>query len=227
MDLYVDIETIPGQSPELKQRIQETIKPPGTIKKPESIERWYEENLEAETDKAWRKTSLNGTVGEISCIGWAINDEPARVIGRTLEEPENILLVDFFLQLRQALMQPHSTTLIKPTWIGHFITGFDLRFIWQRCIINRVIPTVRIPYNAKPWDTTVYDTKVEWTGQTSYSGYGSQDAICKALGFAGKGDIDGSKVWDYIKAGRYAEVENYCIEDVEDNRRMHKAMTFR
>ena len=226
MNLYLDIETVPGQDATLLSDIAATIKAPGNYKKTESINKWLDENREIEAEKVWRKTALDGTVGEIICLAWAIDDNPVCSLGRSLQQPESVLLQDFMREIEQALERPHTDVLAKPTWIGHYITGFDLRFIWQRCVINNIKPTIAIPYKAKPWGDNVFDTKVEWTGLTSHSGYGSQDAISRALGMAGKGDIDGSKVWDYIKVGRYTEVEHYCRDDVETVRRMHQRMTF-
>ena len=47
MKIYLDIETIPGQSPELKTEIAATIKPPGSMKKAETIARWEAEEKPA------------------------------------------------------------------------------------------------------------------------------------------------------------------------------------
>ena len=111
------------------------------------------------------------------------------------------------------------------TWIGHYITGFDLRFLWQRCVINELPPGFHIPKDAKPWDARVFDTKIEWSGMQS-TGTGTLGAVCKSMGYDGKGDIDGSKVWDYVKEGRIQEVADYCKDDVEKVRILHKRMTF-
>ncbi len=50
--------------------------------------------------------------------------------------------------------------------------------------------------------------------------------ICKALGIDGKGDIDGSKVWDYVQAGRIAEVAEYCKGDISRTLAMYKRFNF-
>jgi len=109
-------------------------------------------------------------------------------------------------------------------WVGHYITGFDLRFIWQRCVLNRLKPVPRIPYDAKPWSDSVFDTCIEWKGNGKSSG--SLNALCKAFGLEGKGDIDGSKVYDEYLAGHYQNIIDYCKDDVHKVRELHKCMTF-
>ena len=44
--------------------------------------------------------------------------------------------------------------------------------------------------------------------------------------WAGVGNIDGSKVWDYVRTGRIADVVEYCKGDVERVRAIHRRMTF-
>ena len=65
---------------------------------------------------------------------------------------------------------------------------------------------------------------IEWAGP---NGRIKQDTLCKTLGIEGKpGDIDGSKVWDFIKAGDGARVVEYNIDDVEKCRRVYDRLTF-
>ena len=52
------------------------------------------------------------------------------------------------------------------------------------------------------------------------------DALCKALGIEGKpDDIDGSKVWDFVKAGEHQKVCDYCADDVRKTREIYQRMT--
>src|SRR3546814_4351137 len=52
----------------------------------------------------------------------------------------------------------------RPVFIGHNITGFDLRFILQRAVILGVQPPLNIPFGARPWDESVFDTMTQWAG---------------------------------------------------------------
>ena len=47
MQLIFDIETIPSQHPDAKAQARASIKPPGTLKKPESIAAWWESEADA------------------------------------------------------------------------------------------------------------------------------------------------------------------------------------
>ena len=69
----------------------------------------------------------------------------------------------------------------------------------------------------------VFDTMVQWGGMKPG---GSLDKLCRALGMPGKNGFDGSMVWDAVKAGEFAKVQAYCVEDVEKVRAIHKRMTF-
>jgi predicted PolB exonuclease-like 3'-5' exonuclease len=51
--------------------------------------------------------------------------------------------------------------------------------------------------------------------------------LCLALSIpTPKGDLDGSKVWQYVQDGRHEEVAAYCRRDVEATRQVHRRMTF-
>lgn len=217
MILSIDIETIPSQAEGALQSIE--VSPPGNIKKPESIAKWHEEKGEAAKETEWRKTALNGTTGEIICIGFAVDDQEPIAIYRELEWSESELLSKFVDTIYEVYK---SNDLRPPVWVGHNITGFDLRFIWQRLVINNIRSKFHLPYDAKPWSDLVFDTMIEWSGKTS----GSLDKICKAFGYEGKGDIDGSKVWDYVKDGKIKEVAEYCKDDVRKTRDLYNRMTF-
>ena len=225
---YLDIETIPCQTPGYFEKCLASIKAPGNYSKPDTINKWMEENKFIEADKLHRKTSFDGALGEIISIAWAIDDNPVDVIYRDnlLIDDEKKLLVDFFDEISK-LTDDHGQRTTISTWIGHYLTGFDLRFLWQRCVINGIKPSVIIPYDAKPWDPRVFDTKLEWTGaSSSYSGIGKLGDMSQAFGFKGKGDLDGSKVYDYWIAGCIEEIAEYNKEDVEMCRRLYKKMNF-
>ena len=128
MEIHVDIETIPDQS---EGAMENTIvKVPANYKKQEVIDKYIIDNKE----KEWLKTSFNGQKGEIICIGSAINDNEPEVIGRKLGESEGEMLTSFIDMIEDAVRNSKTS----PVWVGHYITGFDLKFIWQRCVINKV-----------------------------------------------------------------------------------------
>jgi len=225
--LFLDIETIPGQASWVREEIARTIKHPGQMKKAETIAKWKIEQKPAAIDAAWEKTGLSGALGEIICISWALDDRPVKTVRRDLGGSEAVLLADFFKQLENDLLEGSNLSVHPsvPMWVGHNITGFDLRFLWQRCIVNKVKPRVEIPVSAKPWDSSVFDTITEWAGFKS-SGGGSLTAVCKALGIEDNDTIDGSQVWENVKAGNVDIVVSHCEMDVEKVRQVHKRLTF-
>lgn len=220
MNIYIDIETIPSQRDDVKGVIAEGISPPGNISKQETIDKWWDEKAPAAIDNKLRETALVGTFGEIICISWAIDDSQIWSCSRKQEESEGWLLKSFFEDLSASIGERQRPL----TWIGHNVSGFDLRFIWQRCVVNKIRPLVEIPYKSKPWDTDVFDTMVEWAGV--YGKDKGMSKVCMALGFEGKGDMDGSKVYDTWLAGEYDKIREYCEDDVKRTKLMYKAMMF-
>jgi len=218
MKIFIDIETIPAQPEnEVKAEIAKTIKAPASMKKPETIQDWhdgagkYKGVKDAAIEDAYRKTALEGACGEIiSCV---ISDsvnfyENSRDLG----ESEAFLLskifddVDSLIRLNK--LGPHAL----PYFIGHNVR-FDLKFLWQRAVINKIPPSFKIPFNGRH-GKDFYDTMEAWAG---FGQRISQDNLCKALGMEGKRDeVKGSNVWDYVKAGQVSKVAEYNKHDVQD-----------
>ena len=213
MNVFLDIETIP-QQPEHKAKklIAETI------------DAWhngegkYAGVKDAAIEDAYRKTAFDAAKGEIISIAWAVEDEDVEglVCHSDKGDDEEDLLVVFYAQLKDQLRDR------LPYFIGHYISKFDLKFIWQRSVILGVQPPFKLhPHGRHGSD--FYDTMYAWAG---YGGSISQDNLCKALHLPGKEGMDGSKVWDYIKEGRYAEVAEYNKSDVETVRAMYNKINF-
>ncbi len=219
MNIVIDIETIPSQNPQVKADFLANVKAPGQYKKPESIAEWMRDNAESEADQQWRKTSFDGGLGHICCIGWSVDDEPAQELHIQSVVDEFMLLTNFYYSLHDLF---NSRPNKRPVFIGHNLIDFDLRFIQQRSVILKVKPPIEIPFMAKTWDDSVFDTMKRWDAQNRTS----LDKLSKSLGFSGKGDIDGSMVADYFADGRINEIAEYCKSDVELTRDVYKRMTF-
>ena len=220
-NIYFDIDTLPSDDPAIIADIAAGIKPPGNLKKAETIEAWERDEKPGAVLEAVRKTALDGTFGRICCIGFAVNDDAADV--RYGDEAETITA--FFAWLIDAARISDYTERQSAIFIGHNILSFDLRFLWQRCVVNGIRPPAFIPFNAKPWDGKVFDTMTAWNPAREKSI--SLDKLCRALGVpSSKGDLDGSKVAEYWQAGKHQEVAAYCMADVEAVRQCHKRMVF-
>ncbi len=221
-NLYIDIETIPQNDPELIQEIADGIQAPANYKKASSIQLWNENNKPALVEKAVHGMGLDAGTGKIICMAFALGDGPIHSsILKDNGDAEGVMIECFFKLLSKAIIDIHTD--LNIIWTGHNITGFDLRFIWKRCIINGFRPPINIPYDVKPWSDRVYDTCWEWGQGKDKS---SMDFVCRALGIEGKDGMDGSKVWDAWKAGLTDDIREYCADDVRRVREIHKAMTF-
>ena len=222
MNVFFDIETIPSQLPGIREEFAAAVTAPATYKKPESIAEWLRENRDAEAEAAWLKTSFDGGVGQVVCIGWAIdNDEPQSLhVADLSASQEYALLVDFFA----AMQVRYSTHGTRPVLIGHNHVGFDLPFLLKRCYVHNVKPPMWWPRNPKPWAETVQDTMLMWDANQRHGG--SMDRICKLMGIPGKQGMTGADVWPAVQAGRIAEVADYCRDDVSRTRAMWRRMGF-
>jgi len=232
MNIYFDIETIPAQDPAaielIKADIEKqklSVKAPSNYKDQEKIDAYIKaeiEKLDAEFEATYRKTSFDGGLGEICCIGYAFDDAaPQSIYGDT--EIEN--LREFYAVLKENY-NPSSQQ--RPTFIGHNIVNFDLRFMFQRSVMLGVKPPMIIPFSAKPWDESIFDTMTAWAGHGNRV---ALDKLCKIFNIPLKGseigeEIDGSKVWDFYQAGRIADIATYCEGDVERTRQVYKRLTF-
>ncbi|OOF85618.1 ribonuclease H [Rodentibacter ratti] len=212
MKIYLDIETIPTQNTDLQSYVCENLKAPTNYKNEETIKKWLEENK----GEAVVKTALDGAFGEIVVLGVAINDEPPVLFYREDWQSADREM-DILQRFNDFLREKANKCNTVPQFIGHNITKFDDRFIFQRSVINGVKPY----YTATRQNT--YDTMTEWAG---YGGTVSLDKLCKVLGIEQKGDIDGSKVWQAVQDGRINEVAEYCSKDVERVRQVYKRMNF-
>jgi 3'-5' exonuclease len=216
--LYIDIETIPAQSDEARARIAATVKPPATMKKAETIAAWEANDRPAAVAEAIAKTSFNAAFGQICCIGLALNDGDVTSISWPIGANDEADMIRGFFHVSGEAIGNRF-----PTIVGHYIAGFDLRFIWQRCMVLGIRVPAWLPRDPKPWDPVVFDTMTAWAGARDTI---SMDNLCAALGLPGKGDIDGSMVAAMWERGEYDSIGAYCRADVERTREIHRKMQF-
>jgi len=216
--LYLDIETIPSER--ARERLCAGVKPPGSMKKADTIAKWEAEEKPEAIDKAFRGGSLDACFGEILVIGYAIDDGPVIMLAQGLPTEhvtEAALLGAFITAINNQFgNQPW-------TIVAHNGLGFDVPWIWRRCIANGLRPPSGWPApSTAGYKANVYDTSAEWAG---FRERVSLDSLCFALGLEGKGDVDGSQVYDMYARGEVAAIVDYCLSDVEKLRLVHKRMT--
>lgn len=110
-----------------------------------------------------------------------------------------------------------------PTLVSWNGSGFDLPVLHYRALVHGVTA-------ARYWDTGDDDRDFRYNNYLNryhyrhsdvmdiLSGYqarcyASLDQVARLLGQPGKMGIDGSKVWDYYRAGKIEEIRNYCETD--------------
>lgn len=223
MYIYADLETVPTEDADLIAEIAADITHPGNMSKPETIALWEKSVKPDLIAEAVKRTGLDGGLGKICCIGWALEmDDVQWACG----PDEREILMRFFASIEEANMRDRYMSIGGPTcWVGHNIHAFDLRFLWQRAVVQRIRPPRSIPFDAKPWGERIFDTMLKWNPE--YSKKISLARLSKALGVpSSKGDMDGSKVWEAYKAGEYERIGTYCGGDIAAVRSCHRRMIF-
>ena len=223
MNIFLDIETIPCQTPgygddlraelaaSAEQRKAE-CKAPANYKDAEKIEaylvearRKIDDDIDADAEKQYRATSLDGTFGEVFCVAWAIED--GRIEVSDLPGALNAL---------GAAYEPRDV----PCIIGHNVQ-WDIRFMWQQAKIKNIAAPRWWPIKAKPWEDAIFDTMTQWAGVGNRI---KLDKLCKAFGVKGKNGFDGSMVYDAWLDGRHDQIREYCADDVMRVRELYRRM---
>jgi len=212
--LFFDIETLPTTDKKVIERIGASIKPPGTIKKKESIDAWMAENYEQELKKEIHKTGLNGAYGSVACIAW---NDGFLTTSSFKNMSEHEVISDFYETIENTGID---------TFSGHNIAGFDLKFLKQRSMILGIKPPKNIlkAMNAKPWDDCIKDIMLMWDSDKNKMA--SLEMMCWWFGVKhGMPDMDGSMVAEtWYKDPQ--KVIDYCVCDVKAEREIYYKMMF-
>ncbi len=225
--LTLDIETLPTTDEAVIASLADSVKAPGTLKKPESIAAWMEENRESATAELVAKTSFDGLYGSIACICYQFDDSEVFSVDCVSSGNEKTMLEHFYSHVFDMVCTEYHGGVASQnlTVCGHNIAGFDLPFLKHRSIILGVKPPVAMlkAMNAKPWDTCIADTMLMWSSDSQKRA--SMDKLCKAFGFEGKGNFDGSMVAETWPVDPQ-KVIDYCKDDVRRTRAIYRRLTF-
>ena len=224
----IDIETI--AMPEFRDRAALKLKRsllPGKMSQ-EQQER-YLEDTEAEEERVFKLGSLSATSGRILSI--AVQIGPLPEIDSLLqnktehlfgidadgrEQPEPQSLAEFLTLMSGFDIETDEI-------VGHNILGFDLPFIFQRCLVNDIAeaPFVNLSEHSP---RGVYDTMVRWwLGARNRV---SLDDLAWVLGLQSSktDEVEGSRVFELYQAGRLAEIREYNLNDVRLTRKVYERM---
>ena len=191
----------------------------------------YLEDIAAEEERCYQLGSLNAHSGRILSI--AVQVGPAAGIdfhGVCPDKVEHVFGIDM-----QGNEQPETETLIgflhllegfdpeMDEIVGHNIIGFDLPFIFQRCLVNGI--PVRPFVNLGDFQVRgVFDTMHRWWLGAKRNV--SLDDIAWALGIESSktDDVEGSKVFDLYQAGKLHLIREYNLNDVRLTRKVYERM---
>lgn len=110
---------------------------------------------------------------------------------------------------------------LRPTLVTFNGNGFDLPVLRYRAMVNGIAASglTSRPY-FKRYDQAHVDLCDELASFQS-NAKASLDDLCKMMGLPGKPDgIDGSKVWEHVRAGRIQECADYGETDVVNTYRV-------
>jgi hypothetical protein len=191
----------------------------------------YLEDIAAEEERCYQLGALNATSGRVLSIAVHVGPIPGlEFAGLQQTEGEYVFGIDVdgeeqaertalseFMQLMKDFDCEYDEL------VGHNIIGFDLPFIFQRCLINdlRVRPFVNLgEFHVRG----VYDTMhAWWLGAKRFV---SLDDIAWALGIESSktSEVEGSKVFDLYQAGKLAAIREYNLNDVRLTRKIYERM---
>lgn len=205
--IFLDVETVPAQRADVVAWMAARALAKGI--EPDAA------------DKEYRASSLSPLLGELAVVALAIDDNEPITLVRDFTDPdgEAKLCAAVGAELGGLYDDGVLTQLVAHN------AAFDRTMLRTRCAVHGV----KLPYkvhgiHVKPWDgvwvCTMDLLRIDWKSHASL------DAACVAFGVPLlKGDIDGSKVWDAIVAGRIDDVAAYCADDVRRVRAVYKKIT--
>ena len=191
----------------------------------------YLDDIAAEEERSYALGSLSATSGRVLCIAVHVGpvaglefpeieqSEIEYVFGidaEGFEQGERKALFDF-LELMKTFDSETDEI------IGHNIIGFDLPFIFQRCLVQgiQVRPFVNLgEHNVRG----VFDTMHRWWLGARRTV--SLDDLAWALGIESSktSEVEGSKVFDLYQAGKLDLIRDYNLNDVRVTRKVYERM---
>lgn len=191
----------------------------------------YLEDIAAEEERVYQLGSLSATSGRVLSIAVQVGPVAGfETIGLTTSQSEYAFGIDQegneeeeakalkdFLNLMSDFDRECDVI------VGHNLIGFDLPFIFQRCLANNipVKPFVDLSdYHVQ----AVFDTmRAWWLGNRNRVGL---DEVAWALGIESSktADVEGSKVFDLYQVGKLAEIREYNLSDVRVTRKVYERM---
>ena len=191
----------------------------------------YLEDIAAEEERCYALGALSATTGRVLSIavhvgpipnlmfpglGPEVSEHAFGIDADGFEQPEKRALIDFLTLIKDFDCECDEL-------VGHNVIGFDLPFIFQRCLVHGIParPFVNLAeYNVRG----VFDTMHRWW--LGAKRHVSLDDIAWALGIESSktADVEGSKVFDLYQAGKLDQIREYNLNDVRVTRKIYERM---
>tara|TARA_R110002020_G_scaffold322296_1_gene538107 strand:+ start:4634 stop:5392 length:759 start_codon:yes stop_codon:yes gene_type:complete len=217
--IYIDIETLPAIWMNCTEKLGYCYaRRPKGMEDPERVAKWL--NSPA-AEEVWRRTALKPGYGVLYCLGmWRTGDDgPVVAIDENLHSlaghhdcsarPEIILD-----QLWAHWGWPDDDHPDRPILVGKGIKRFDLPFLLtearrvDRYLLAKELSKVQVIDLDDLWDPWGKSRLV------------SLDDMAAHVGADAK-QMSGAQVYDQWQAGRFREIEEYCLGDVRTTRQIH------
>jgi hypothetical protein len=191
----------------------------------------YLEDIAAEEERCYQLGSLSAASGRILSLAVHVGRVPGMefngleqnegefvfgIDAEGNEEDERHALIGFLNLLRN--FDPETDEIV-----GHNILGFDLPYIFQRCLINNI--PVRPFVDLSEFHVRgVFDTMHRWW--LGAKRHVSLDDIAWSLGIESSktAEAEGSKVFEMYQAGKLREIREYNLNDVRVTRKVYERM---
>ena len=191
----------------------------------------YLEDIAAEEERCYALGALSAVSGRVLSVavhvgpipglefpglGPSVSENVFGIDADGFEQPEKRALLDFL-----ALMKDFDCDCDE--LVGHNIIGFDLPFIFQRCLVHEIAarPFVNLAeYNVRG----VFDTMHRWW--LGAKRHVSLDDVAWALGIESSktAEVEGSKIFDLYQAGKLDQIREYNLNDVRVTRKIYERM---
>jgi hypothetical protein len=190
----------------------------------------YLEDIVIEEERCYQLGSLSATSGRILSLAVHAGPIAGIDVGVELPHSERVFGID-----AEGVEQDEKKSLLAflefmkdfdcetDELVGHNLIGFDLPFIFQRCLVHCI--------SAKPLvDLSefrvrgVFDTMHQWW--LGAKRFVSLDDVAWALGIESSktATAEGSKVFELYQAGKLAEIREYNLNDVRVTRQVYERM---
>jgi len=191
----------------------------------------YLEDIAAEEERVYQLGSLNATSGRVLSIAVHVGPVPGfEIEGLTTNQSEYAFGIDAdgneqdeSQGLKDFIALMSDFDVECDLIVGHNIIGFDLPFIFQRCLANNIAVKPFIDLSEFRVQG-VFDTMRGWWlgGRNRVA----LDDIAWALGIESSktGEVEGSKVFELYQAERLAEIREYNLNDVRVTRKVYERM---